>query len=207
VRLLFERGTFTPEDTRRAAHVLVFYGFALWAFCAQHIVLRAFYSTHDVRTPLIISTVLLPLNVILNVAFVWVPAIREAAFALSACFTSGLSVIIGALILQRRTNCRILAADFGLALLRMALVAAATGVLVHLTMPAWQAWSAAIESRALLGGVLPWPRLAARLVGALGPLAQGGIIFLLAAWLLRLHEVALLMPRRFRRKPEPASTP
>ena len=108
VRLLFQYNKFTPEHTTRAAHVMVFYGVAMWAYCAQHIVLRGFYSMHDVRTPLKISVAVLPLNVALTLVLVWFDGIREAAFALSSMLTAGLSVVVGALILERRAGMRLL---------------------------------------------------------------------------------------------------
>lgn len=189
VRLLFERGKFTPDDTLRAGYVLVFYGLGLWAFCAQIIVLRAFYSTGDVRTPLIVSAVLLPLNVVINVVLVWVPSIREAAFAIGSCTTSGLAVIVGVAILQRRTRQRILDRTFATGLVKMLVAAGVTGALLAWSQPAW-VWIA--EPLRV--------RLLARAVTAVGPLMLGIAVFLAVAWALRLGEVRLLLPQLRRRR-------
>lgn len=189
VRLLFERGKFTADDTLRAAYVLVFYGLGLWAFCAQHIVLRAFYSTGDVRTPLLISVALLPLNAALNLALVWVPGVREAAFAISSCATSALAVVTGVVILERRMKQRILDGTVALAGVKMLVAAGITaGVLVGL-QPLWGRIAMAVHVR-LLGQAM----------AALGPLGVGSAVFLGAAWVLRLREVRLLLPRLRRRK-------
>jgi len=188
-RLLFERGRFTPEHTLRASRVLVFYGFGLWAFCAQHIVLRAFYSVGDVRTPLAISAILLPVNVVLNVALVWFSEIRESAFAISSAVTSTASVILGLVILRRRVQLRILDARTWRALGQMGAAAASTALVLWASSPYWSRLSAA----------LPRPFLSHAL-HALGLLGLGTLTFVIVAALLGSREVGLLLPSR-RRKP------
>ncbi len=185
VSLLFERGRFTPEHTLRTAHVVVYYGFGLWAFCAQHIVLRAFYSLGDVRTPLVITAGLLPLNVALNLGLIWVEGIREAAFAISSGLTSALSVLIGLYLLQGRVRVRLMDRTAWLAMGRMLLDAALTGLVLWLATPRCQGLAASAG-----GGLL------GRAVETLGLLAIGSGVFVGAAWALRLEEVGLLLTRR-----------
>lgn len=186
-RLLFEYGRVSPQDTQRAAHVLVFYGFGLWAFCAQHIVLRGFYSAHDVRTPLLISVVLLPVNVLLNVLLVWVEGIREAAFAISTTTTFTASVIVGVVILQRKIGTRVVTLSTAWALLRMLLAAGLAALVVRLAQPHWSGWTLQIDVVVL-----------ARAAETFGLLALGTAVFLVVAWMLRLREVRLLLARRDR---------
>ena len=185
VRFLFEYGHFTAEHTARTNHVLLFYGVGLWAFCAQHIVLRAFYSLGDVRTPLLISATLLPINVGLNLGLVWVSGIREAAFAMSSCTTSTLAVVIGVFLLQRRVGARLLDASTVVAIVKMLIAgAAAAGVMVVLH-PWWVGVVAPVGE-----GVL------ARGCETLGLLAAGGGAFLLVAGMLRSGELQWLFTRR-----------
>ena len=182
VRFLFEYRNFTAANTVRAAHVLTFYGLGMWAYCAQHIVLRGFYSLGDVRTPLKISAAVLPLNIVLSLALVWIDAVREAAFAISSALTFGLAVVVGVVILQRRAHARVTDWPAVLAVGRMLLCAGLAGAAVWL-----------LES--------PAANLAARIPGRVGPraaevmglLAVGCGVFLVAAWLLRLPEVTLLL--------------
>lgn len=181
VRLLFEYRSFTPEHTRRAAHVVVFYGLALWAFCAQHMILRGFYSLGDVRTPLKITAGVLPLNVAVTLLLVWFDSIQEAAFAISSMVTSGLAVAIGLFILQRRSGTRLFDRELLGALARMLLAAAAGGAVARFLVAALPAFCA--------------NRILARATEALIPLAAATGIFLLTAWLLRLPEVELLVWR------------
>jgi putative peptidoglycan lipid II flippase len=65
VRLLFEGGQFTPFATRRAAFALACLAPGLIAFSAVNILARAFYALGDTRTPMIISSFCLGVNVVL----------------------------------------------------------------------------------------------------------------------------------------------
>ena len=188
-RLLFERGRFTPEHTGRTAYVLIWYGFGLWAFCAQHIVLRAFYSLGDVRTPLVISALLLPVNAALNVWLLWIEGIREAGFAIGSAITFAVSVLAGLVLLRRRIGTRLLDGSTLTALVRMVAAAAATALVL------WgiSKWQPTLFTQAGAGE-------ARRAAETLGLLAAGSAVFLAAAWAMRLPEVGLLLPSRFRRK-------
>lgn len=182
VRLLFEYRNFTAADTARTGYVLVYYGLALWAYCAQHMVSRAFYSLHDVRTPLKISAAVLPLNVALTLVFVWFDALREAAFALSSLITSALAVVIALVLLQRRACVPLLDRDTAGALGKMLIAAGACAVTLLALRPLTP------QIAELLPG-----RVAPRALEALGPLVLGTAAFLAAAWLLKLPEVKLLL--------------
>lgn len=124
VQFLFEYRKFDAQDTARAAHVLVFYGFGMWAFCVQHIVLRAFYSLGDVRTPVKISCVMVPLNLALSLILLWVDSIAVAAFAISSTVTAAITVLIGFLLLQRRARVPLLDRELALAAAKMLLACA-----------------------------------------------------------------------------------
>ncbi len=194
MRFLFERGNFTAVHTARASYVLVFYGLGLWAFCAQHIVLRAFYSVGDVRTPLAISVVLLPINAAISLALVWISGVHEAAFAISSAATSSASVVVGLLILQRRMEIRLLNRETLLAIVKM-LVA---GVLAALLLLAVRQWWETVAGRIHV-------RLLARAVETLGLLAIGSTAFMAVAWMLGSREVSLLISRRRKAKRPAAS--
>ncbi len=186
-RLLFERGKFTPDDTVRTGYVVACYGFGLWAFCAQHIVLRAFYSLGEVRTPLMISVVLLPVNTALNLALIWFEEIREAAFAISSSLTASASVIVGLIILERRVGERVFDRATLLALVRMVAAGVVAAVMLALLGPSWSRWTSHVPGRLL-----------AHVCETGGLLAIGTAAFLAAAWAMRLHELAILLPHKRR---------
>jgi putative peptidoglycan lipid II flippase len=71
-RVLFERGEFTPADTRLVAASVAVYSAAVWAFSLQQIVNRAFYALQDMRTPLIWAGINLGLNLAVELPLIWV---------------------------------------------------------------------------------------------------------------------------------------
>ena len=99
---LFSRGNYTRANAVEAAHVLRFYGAGVWAFCAQQILLRAFYAQKDTKTPLRVACALVGVNFLLNISLLWIPTIRQGAFGLSTTITGTVNVLILAVILQRR---------------------------------------------------------------------------------------------------------
>ncbi len=186
VRLLFEYRRFGAADTARAAHVLLYYGVGLWAFCANHIVLRGFYSLGDVRTPVKISCVLVPLNVALSLILVWFDGIREAAFAISTATTSSIGVLAGIALLRQRSGTRLGGWDTVGAVGRMVLATvAACGV----TIGARQLWAGARWAAA-------WPAIVRRGGDTLGALALGSAVFIGVSLLLRLPEAREVLRRR-----------
>ena len=192
VRLLFEYRRFDAEDTARAARILMFYGVGMWAFCAQHIVLRAFYSVSDVRTPLRISCVLVPLNLILSIVLVWFEPIREAAFAIASSITASISVAVGLIILQRSTNANILNRSGAVAIVKMLLAAGAGMASVWLLRPLLFA------PRPVAPGLAT--DLLQRAVDVGGSLATGVLVCFAAAFLLGLPEPRQVLSRWHKRR-------
>ncbi len=66
VNLLFERGAFTRETTDAVAFALLFYAMGVFAFAAVKLAATVFYAQKDTKTPVIVATVALLSNVILN---------------------------------------------------------------------------------------------------------------------------------------------
>lgn len=69
IRVLFQHGQFVAESTRLTARALLYYAAGLPAFAAVKLVVPAFYSTKDTKTPVIIAAIALVLNIVLNVVF------------------------------------------------------------------------------------------------------------------------------------------
>lgn len=189
VRLLFQYGEFDAAKTTRTAHVLAWYGVGVWAFCAQQIVSRGFFSFGEVRTPLWISCVLLPLNMILTLLGVWLEPLREAAFAVSASITSSLGVVVGLVLLQRRAGQRLVDGALLLGVLRMLVAAGLVGAAVWLLQPRVLAW---------LSTMIRDP-IALRLTETLGWLAVGSAAYIGVSWLLGLPEARELQAGLWRR--------
>lgn len=70
VRLLFEQGLFTPEDTNATAYALLFYCFGLFAYAALQLLNRVFYALQDTITPVTIGIFTIMLNIALNLLLI-----------------------------------------------------------------------------------------------------------------------------------------
>jgi len=81
VRLLFQRGEFTELSTKRAALAVACLAPGLIVFSAVNILARAFYALGDTRTPMLISSVCLILNIVLT--FGLVPAFAQGGMGLA----------------------------------------------------------------------------------------------------------------------------
>ena len=69
IRVLFQHGQFVAESTRLTARALLYYAVGLPAFAAVKLIVPAFYSTKDTKTPVKVAALSLMINVILNAIF------------------------------------------------------------------------------------------------------------------------------------------
>ncbi|HVO59033.1 MAG TPA: murein biosynthesis integral membrane protein MurJ [Dongiaceae bacterium] len=69
IRVLFQHGQFVAESTRLTARALLYYAIALPGLATVKLVVPAFYSTRDTKTPVIIAAISLVINVVLNIVF------------------------------------------------------------------------------------------------------------------------------------------
>lgn len=71
VQVLFQHGLFVAESTRLTARALLYYSIGLPAFAAVKLIVPAFYSTQDTRTPVRVAVITLLANILLNVIFLF----------------------------------------------------------------------------------------------------------------------------------------
>jgi putative peptidoglycan lipid II flippase len=124
VSVIFERGKFTPEDSRRAGLCASLFGIGIWCYCANQVQVRAFHADKDTRTPVRVSAFMVGLNLALNLALVG--PMRETGLALATSITGFASFVTLNRILRRRhpeLNLAPLVPDF----LRSFVAAAAMG--------------------------------------------------------------------------------
>jgi len=69
IRVLFQHGQFIAASTRLTAQCLLYYAVGLPALASVKLIVPAFYSTRDTKTPVIIASISLVLNVVLNIIF------------------------------------------------------------------------------------------------------------------------------------------
>jgi len=101
VRLVFERGAFTPEDTRMTAEALQFYAVGILFTGWVDMLNRTFYAVQDSLTPLWAAVAMIALTIVLNVALVG--PLGHAGLALSA----SLATLVGGLFLLWRLRRRL----------------------------------------------------------------------------------------------------
>jgi putative peptidoglycan lipid II flippase len=71
VQVLFQHGLFVAESTRLTARALLYYSMGLPAFAAVKLIVPAFYSTQDTRTPVRVAVFSMLANILLNVIFLF----------------------------------------------------------------------------------------------------------------------------------------
>ena len=69
VQVLFQHGMFVAESTRLTARALLYYSMGLPAFATVKLIVPAFYSTQDTRTPVRVAGITVLVNIALNVFF------------------------------------------------------------------------------------------------------------------------------------------
>jgi len=69
IRVLFQHGQFVAESTKLTARALLYYSIGLPALASVKLVVPAFYSTGDTKTPVVVASISLVINIVLNIIF------------------------------------------------------------------------------------------------------------------------------------------
>lgn len=102
VELFYERNAFTAESTYRTTAVILFYSLGVWAYSASHVIIRAFYSIQDTKTPVKVGAGMVGLNLILNLTLIWF--LREGGLALATAMSATVQIIILFVLLHKKLN-------------------------------------------------------------------------------------------------------
>jgi putative peptidoglycan lipid II flippase len=179
VRFLFESDQFTPSDTRRVVLALVLYCTGIWAYAVQQMLVRAFHSMQNSRTPVRIACMMVVLNFTLNIVLVQT-RLQEAGVALATAITASIQAVMLAIAFNRSLpglRWRSVMWSTMRCLLAVVLMAAAVSVL--------RGWSP-------IGAVLP----ASDLLHLAACTAAGLAVYYLATRLLGLEEGAIILGKR-----------
>lgn len=175
VALLFQRGDFGVESTELVAFALLWYSAGLVSHSLVEIVSRAFYALQDTKTPVVLGSLAMALNVVLSLALAamfrrWgLPP--HGGLALANTLATSLEAVGLLVIMRSRLD--------GLDFQRMRRSLLATAI------------ASALMSAGLIGW-LSWTNdLSVWLVGGLGVLLGAGV-FWLVAWLLGSPETRQL---------------
>ena len=189
VSMLYQRGKFTALTTEMTAWALTWYAAGLLGHSVMEVLTRAFYAQQDTKTPVIIGTIAMGLNVVFSFMFArlfsqigWMP---HGGLALANSLATALEATALFLVMRGRLNGiegKYIARGFA------ACALASLGMGVGLWL-----WTQAA------GDLTRW-------VVALGGVALGGIIYGIGVFALRVPEVQILMNGIRRRVARPAST-
>ncbi len=188
VRLLYERGRFGPTSTTGTAAALTCYALGLCAYTGVKVLAPAFYALGTPRVPLLASGLAVTTNLLVNLALFRSFGFR--AVALGTALGSIVNAVFLAVAFERRLGGL---RGHGLGLRSARMVAAAL-VMAPL------AWVVARTLASRFGGHGLWTQLLVGLV----PVVSGGLVYGLAAWLLRIPEASSLTDfvRRRLERPE-----
>jgi putative peptidoglycan lipid II flippase len=175
--ILYRHRKFTAQDVQQTASILRMYVLGMWAFCSYQILVRAFYALKDNLTPLKISCVLAPLDLVLVATLIWIPGLGPGAFGVATSITFAVNTIALAYLLRRRLG-RIGGRQLLASVLR--------------SLAACAAMAAALYALALHRAWSPLARAAPGVVVAVC-VPAGAVVFLAAAWALRAPELAELL--------------
>jgi len=176
IAVLFQRGSFDVHSTDLVAWALLWYAAGLVGHNFVEVLSRAFYALHDTKTPVIVGTAAMTLNVIFSFAFSalfiklgWLP---HGGLALANSFATALEGITLFVLMRRRLD-----GIEGKSILDGAWRGLLSVLGMGIGLWLWIQFT---------GGVNPW-------VVALGGVAVGGVIYLLGVVILKVPEIKMLI--------------
>ena len=172
ISFLYQRGEFNDHDVQLVAWALLWYAAGLLGHSVMEVLTRAFYAQQDTKTPVIIGTIAMGLNVIFSLVFSksfaqigWIPL---GGLALANSLATALEAATLFIFMRRRLN----------------------GIEDNHIARGFAA--CALASLGMAISLLFWIQASASLMGwvvSLGGVAFGGIIYAIAMILLKVPEV------------------
>jgi putative peptidoglycan lipid II flippase len=173
IGLILEHGKFTAADTTRTTWALLFLCLGLYVYAGRDTLTRVFYSYHDTRTPVKISVATVVVNIGLSYLFMQFLGVGGLALGTTVALTINFGVLVW--LLRRKIGPMGLPDMFG-SLLRVIGVSAVMGIVV---------WTV---DYFLSRGVTE--TTGGNALRVLAGLVVGGTVFLLAAKLVKMPELA-----------------
>jgi putative peptidoglycan lipid II flippase len=188
IAMLYQRGKFTAVTTEMTAWALTWYAAGLLGHSVMEVLTRAFYAQQDTKTPVIIGTIAMGLNVVLSFTFAWlfrqIGWMPHGGLALANSLATALEATALFLVMRHR-----LQGIQGGYIARGFAACALASLGMGLGLWAWLKATAGLSS---------W-------VTALGGVALGGIMYGIGVLLLRVPEIQILIQAITRRVVRPIS--
>ncbi len=189
VALIYQHGSFTRADSQATALALACYAPGLIGYSAVRFAVPAFYALHDSRTPVLVSTLTVLVNVTLNVTLV-----RAIGYPGLALGTAAASLFNAALLLWRLRN-RLGGLEGTRVSVSFAKIVVASAVMA---VAAWR-------TNLLLESLVPGAALAARAFRVAVDIAAALLVLAAVARALRLAELTEAVGRIRTRLTAPAT--
>jgi putative peptidoglycan lipid II flippase len=172
IQVLFEHGEFDTADTLLTAQPLLYFAIGLVAFSVMKVMIPAFYSLQDTKTPVRIAFFAMLLNVLLNFAFFRPLGVGGPALAtsLAGVFSAGALTL---LFVRRKGG-------IGLYSILSSVARFAVGSVLLALVAAWMI---------AIPGFYDGQSLAARIVALGATIAVAGAVYFAAVAALRCPEV------------------
>ena len=181
VRLLYERGEFSAQQTDLTAYALFFYSLGLFAHGVIQILPRGFYALKDTITPVKVSISTVVLSIVLNFIFLRFTPLQHGGLALSFSLMGVANMVLSFYLLRKKVG-GLRSGKLIQTGLQSTLAALGMALAIRLFMPPWD--------RFLTGLALTTNLF--RLLQVAGGIGLGVIIYVALAALLRMDEVKLI---------------
>lgn len=172
VAALYQRGAFDSSDVSLVSWSLLFYAAGLVGHSIMEILTRAFYAQHDTRTPVVIGTIAMLLNVVFSFGFSqWfanMDLLPLGGLALANSLATALEATVLFIVMRKR-----------LGGIQGGLIARGAG----------QSVLAALGMGLALGLLNPLTASLSRWLVALGGVCVGGVVYFGLAVVLKIPEV------------------
>ena len=100
ISVLFQRGAFDIQSTFLTAKALFYYAVGLWAFSVIRVIVSAFYSLQDAKSPMKAAIVALLVNAVFSVILMF--PLKHGGLALATSIATSVNVIMLSVILKKR---------------------------------------------------------------------------------------------------------
>ncbi len=173
VRLLFERGKFTPADTQLTSTALFYLAPGLLFFAWVKVSVSGFYAVKNTKTPVIIAFVSMLANIVLIFALVRT-SLGYRGLPLATTISYGINFVLLFIFLSRRYGL-LWDSAMALSLSRVVLSASVMAVAMYF-ISKW------------MTGIFAAGNLLNNLLLAIGPLGAGGAVYLALCYAMRVPE-------------------
>ncbi|KAB2953652.1 murein biosynthesis integral membrane protein MurJ [Heliorestis acidaminivorans] len=173
IRVIFERGAFTPENTIVTAIALFWYALGILPAAMRDLYTRVFYALQDTKTPVKIGALSVALHIVLNLLLIG--PMGHGGLALATSISTAINMIILGWILWKRTGGWNLSGQI-VVFAKVALASAVMGIVVYFVND-------------YLYHAMGYQRGLGEIIQLAGAIGVGFAVYALLVWLMRIEEV------------------